>query len=198
MKTAFDAHEKEMGMRFKPEKFDNYQEINRVEYFYGTSRSKASYEGEVGIVYSIECLDTWNVYVGQTSCHFRYQKVHGGFKKLARILRHRNDLNKGIHSSREMQHDWSNCGENAFLVTCLEIIPIFKTGSMPLIRGSNTALRKLEAKWHLALNATYSSTSWSKSSRSLNNFCDSYLQATGVSIDFGCLSSKREEGSREV
>lgn len=175
-------------------RFDKYQVFKDAEYSisqlsrYGERLiNTATYEGDIGLVYSIECTETWKSYIGITSCHFEYQRdIAGGFAKLPRFANHRRNLSKGIHPSREMQFDWDKYGENAFVYTCLEIIPLFKSGSLSLVWGGSATLRRLEAKWHNTFIDTYSQSTWSDKNGKHSKHWTSklFIQCLGLNLDF--------------
>jgi len=179
-------------MNFNSCRFDNYQPLASKEYSTRDCCTEktiytAIYEGEVGLVYSIECTETWTSYVGITSCHFKCQKnVSGGFTRLSRLATHERALRRGVHPSRQMQQDWNKWGENAFLCTCLEVIPLFSSGSATLVCGGKETLRRLEARWHNVLGDTYSKPNWNKKNnkRSQHHSSQIFIECLGLEIDF--------------
>lgn len=65
------------------------------------------------IIYSITCLPTGRVYIGQTST------------QLSRRWRaHRNDLSAGKHRNRFLQAAWMKYGESAFEVKIREVVTV--------------------------------------------------------------------------
>ena len=62
-------------------------------------------------IYSITHIPTGKVYIGSA--------VNIG----KRWLNHLNDLRKGIHHSKHLQHAWNRYGEGSFLFSMLELVP---------------------------------------------------------------------------
>lgn len=115
--------------------------------------AKSCHPAETGIVYAIYCTSTNRCYVGHTAGH--WYEFEGSIR---RIKEHQNLLNKGIHPSRQLQHDWDYYDKDAFILQIPEIIPLpganVETGRRKW--GYKNILRKREAFWQTKLGAVYS------------------------------------------